>query len=179
MSATIEPDSMQLEGSDELPEVSCISQGANASSSVQVGDIILCNPLKSKALWPGLVKCITKRSKVARQSGGAERRNLRSKSLPTEEDVTYSSDILTVQLLNYPDPLKAQRELKPPSRVEFYLSSKQEKIITDWKKSSHIEYIPDLLKAFEEVETYLRKRSAQTLNPGTAVEQYMQVSNGI
>ena len=171
---TIEAESTELEGSDDLPELPSILQSPD--TSVQVGDIILCNPLKFKWRWPGLVKCKKKRSSKAAKSAGVEaKRNLRSKSLPTEEDFTYSHDVLTVHLLNYPDPLKAQREIKPPSRVEFYLSSKQPKIISEWAKSTHVGYIPSLLKAFEEVETYLRKRSAKTLVPGTAVEQYMQV----
>ena len=174
---SIQAESTELEGSDDLPELSSCLQAPDASSSVQVGDIILCNPISCKTRWPGLIKCKKNRHpKVVRPSGTKPKRTLRSKSLPAEEDFAYSYDVLTVHLLNYPDPLKAQREIRPPSRVEFYLSCKQQKIISEWKRSNHVEYLPNLIKAFEEVETYLRKRSVRTLIPGTAVEQYMQVS---
>ncbi|KAI6654813.1 hypothetical protein LOD99_2692 [Oopsacas minuta] len=164
-----------IEGCDDLPDVSSWLQSPTATC-VQEGDIILLTPRKCKGRWPGLVKCINVRSRnVKYRQLKRPKRILRNNRTRREEDFTYSYDYLTVHLLNFPDALRIQQEIKPLSKVEFYSFDKQKTVVSEWQKSSHIEYISNLFKAFEEAETYLRKRSVQTLNPGTAVEQYMQV----
>lgn len=176
--ASIQSDFSEIESTDDLPELSSYVQGPGVTH-LQVGDIILLRPLRLRGRWPGLVKCIRPKSnssKLKKPFLLEPKKTLRSKSIPIEEDFTYSYDFLTIHLLNFPNPERIQQEIKPPSRIELYLSHKQDAVMSEWQKHTKTEFITNLFKAFEEAETYLRKRIVQTLAPGTAVEQYMQVS---
>ena len=174
---SIQSDCSEIDSNDDLPELSSCVQSPGMTH-VQVGDIILLRPKRLKGRWPGLVKFIRPKEKSSKSKNSflpEPRKTLRSKSLPIEEDFTYSHDFLTIHLLNFPIPERIQQEIKPRSRVELYLSHKQDAVISEWQKHANAAFITNLFKAFEEAETYLRKRIVQTLAPGTAVEQYMQV----
>ena len=174
---SIQSDSSEMESTDDLPELSSCVQ-SSGMTHVQVGDIILLRPARLKGRWPGLIKCIRpkyKSNKWKKNFLPEPKKTLRSKSIPIEEDFTFSNDFLTIHLLNFPNPKGIQQEIKPPSRVELYLSHKQDAVISEWQKHTNTEFITNLFKAFEEAETYLRKRIVQTLDPGTVVQQYMQV----
>ena len=163
--------------SDELPE---LKQASRVSSTVQAGDIILLCPPRCRARWPGLVDATKPRpgKERSRDTQAEVKRSARIKKIAPDmtADSAFSYEILTVHLLNFPDASQAWRTLNPPFKVDFYSSDKQKAIQTEWGKSKHVEYVPHLIKAIEEAESYLRKRIARALTPGTPVQQYMQVS---